>query len=196
MVNDFSIESKLSYNIACQNLLLTHCFGGVMTKVIRVSTSLIMFLLFSFATMVHAQPTKPNCKGIEKEMMRADIRVNKIQGQMTRAIESVYEDTSVYFKKQQKPDKKLKRLDRYNRGLNILVLNLDQQVVKMKGLLEEAKKQGNDCQKMVRNISDKVNATQDIHAKMVLSLGDKNTLEHDFQDLINNLNQQANENKS
>jgi chromosome segregation ATPase len=167
-----------------------------MTKVIRVSISLILIFLFSFATLVHAQPTNTNCKDIAKEMMRTDTRINKIQGQMTRAIESVYEDTAVYFKKQQKPNKKLKRLDRYNRGLNILVLNLEQQVVKMKGLLEEAKKQGNGCQKVVRNISDKVNATQDIHAKMVLSLGDKNSLEHEFQDLIENLNQQAGGNKS
>ena len=124
-------------------------------------------------------------------MTRADIRINKIQGQMIRAIESVYEDTSVYFKKQQKPNKKLKLLDRYNRGLNILVLNLEQQVAKMKGLLEEAKKQGNGCQKMIRNISDQVNATQDIHAKMVRSLGDKKTLEHEFRALIGNINYKA-----
>jgi hypothetical protein len=196
MEHDFGIELKLSNYIFCRNLLLTHSFGGIMTKVIRVSTSLIMFLLFSFATMVHAQPTNPNCKDIAKEMMRADTRINKIQGQMTRAIESVYEDTAVYFKKQQKPNKKLKLLDRYNRGLNILVLNLEQQVTKMKRLLEEAKKQGNDCQKMVQNISDQVNATQDIHAKMVRSLGDKNSLEHEFQDLIKSLKQQANNNNS
>jgi hypothetical protein len=159
-----------------------------MTKVIKVSISLIIFFLFSLATMVQALPTNPNCKDIAKEMMRTDNRINKIQGQMIRAIESVFEDTSVYFKKQQKPDKKLKPLDRYNRGLNILVLNLEQQVDKMKGLLEEAKKQGNGCQKMVRNISDQVNATQEIHAKMVQSLGDKNSLEHEFRALIDNIN--------
>ena len=162
-----------------------------MTKVIRVSLSVIIYFLFSLATMLHAQPTNPNCKDISKEMTHADIRINKIQGQMIRAIESVYEDTSVYFKKQQKPNKKLKLLDRYNRGLNILVLNLEQQVAKMKGLLEEAKKQGNGCQKMIRNISDQVNATQDIHAKMVRSLGDKKTLEHEFRALIGNINYKA-----
>ena len=97
-----------------------------MTKVIRVSLSVIIYFLFSLATMLHAQPTNPNCKDIAEEMTHADIRINKIQGQMIRAIESVYEDTSVYFKKQQKPNKKLKLLDRYNRGLNILVLNLEQ----------------------------------------------------------------------
>ena len=121
-------------------------------------------------------------------MTRADNRINKIQGQMIRAIESVYADTSVYFKKQQKTNKGPKRLDRYNRGLNILVLNLERQVDKMKGLLEDAKKQGNGCQKMVRNLSDQVNTTQDIHAKMVQSLADKNSLEHEFKDLIKNLN--------
>ena len=159
-----------------------------MTKVIKFSISLIIFFLFSLATMVQAQSTNSNCKDIAKEMKRADTRINKIRGQMTRAIESVYDDTSVYFKKKQKPNKKLKLLDRYNRGLNILVLNLEQQVFKMKGLLEEAKKQGNSCQKMVRNISDQINATQDIHVKMVQSLGDKNALEHEFQNLIKSLN--------
>ena len=160
-----------------------------MTKVIKVSISLIMFLLFS--QMVHAQPTNPNCKDIAKEMMRADNRINKIQGQMIRAIESVYEDTSVYFKKQQKQNKGPKRLDRYNRGLNILVLNLEQQVAKMKGLLEEAKQKGNGCQKMARNISDQVNANQNIHAKMVQSLADKNSLEHEFRALIDNISYKA-----
>lgn len=129
-------------------------------------------------------------------MTRADNRINKIQGQMIRAIESVFEDTSVYFKKQQKENKEPKRLDRYNRGLNILLLNLERQVDKMKGLLEEAKKQENGCQKMVRNLSDQVIATQDIHAKMVQSLGDKNSLEHEFKNLIKNLNRQANGNNS
>ena len=166
-----------------------------MTKVIKVSISLFVFFFISFATMVHAQPTNPNCKDIEKEMTRTDNRINKIQGQMIRAIESVYEDTAVYFKKKQMPDKKLKRLDRYNRGLNILVLNLEQQVTKMKGLLEEAK-QGNGCQKMVQNISNQVNVTQDIHAKMVQSLADKNALEHEFRALIENINHKAKNNNS
>jgi len=159
-----------------------------MTKVIRVSISLIIFFLFAFATMVHAQQASINCKNLEKENRLDDIKINKIQIKMTRVIESVYEDTIVYFKKQKKSNNQPKRLDIHNRGLNILVLNLGHQVIKMKELLEEVKEQGNNCLKIVRSISDKVNATQGIHAEMLRSLGNKNTTEHDFMNLIKSLN--------
>ena len=159
-----------------------------MTKVIRVSISLIMFFLFTLATIVHAQQASTNCKNLEKENRLDDIKINKIQIKMTRVIESVYEDTIVYFKKQKKSNNQPKRLDIHNRGLNILVLNLGHQVIKMKELLEEVKEQGTNCLKIVLSISDKVNTTQGIHAEMLRSLGNKNTTEHDFMDLIKSLN--------
>ena len=159
-----------------------------MTKVMRVSIPLIIFCLFPLSTMVQAQQASANCKDLEKKNRLHDIKINKTQIQMTRVIESVYEDTIVYFKKQKKSNNQPKRLDIHNRGLNILVLNLGHQVIKMKELLEEVKEQGSNCLKIIRSISDKVNATQGIHAEMLRSLGNKNTTEHDFMNLIKSLN--------
>ena len=103
-----------------------------MTKVMRVSIPLIIFCLFPLSTMVQAQQASANCKDLEKKNRLHDIKINKTQIQMTRVIESVYEDTIVYFKKQKKSNNQPKRLDIHNRGLNILVLNLGHQVIKMK----------------------------------------------------------------
>ena len=198
MALDFSIESKLSYNIVCQKLLLTHCFGGDMTKVIRVSKSLITFFLFSIlslATMAHAQPINPNCKDLANKMMRGDIQINKIQRQMANAIGNVYQP-SIYDQQVQKSKKQPKLMDRHNRHVNILIHNLGRRVTSMKGLLEYAKQQENNCRELVRKISDKINAIQDIHAEMERSLGNVNTSESEFQVLIKNLNQQTGGNNS
>ncbi|MZG31630.1 MAG: hypothetical protein F3741_12665 [Nitrospinae bacterium] len=158
-----------------------------MTRVTTISISLTMFLLLSIlsiATRAQAQ----SCDEIAKSMKREGSEINKIQKRMIRAIDIDYEETTVYYKKKKKLDKNLKLLDRYNRGLNILVLNLEQQAVKMKGLLEKVKKQSNNCEKLVRKISDKTNTVQEVHAKMYESLGNKTTTEREFKDLINSLN--------
>lgn len=158
-----------------------------MTRVTTISISLTMFLLLSIlstATTAHAQ----SCDEIAKSMKLEGSEINKIQKRMIRAIDIDYEETTVYYKKKKKLDKNLKLLDRYNRGLNILVLNLEQRAVKMKGLLEKVKKQNNNCEKLVRKISDKTNTVQEIHAKMYESLGNKTTTEREFKDLINSLN--------
>ena len=158
-----------------------------MTRVTTISISLTMFLLLSIlsiATRAQAQ----TCDEIAKSMKREGSEINKIQKRMIRAIDIDYEETTVYYKKKKKLDKNLKLLDRYNRGLNILVLNLEQRAVKMKGLLEKVKKQNNNCEKLVRKISDKTNTVQEIHAKMYESLGNKTTTEREFKDLINSLN--------
>ena len=163
-----------------------------MTRVTRISIFLIMFFLFSIlylATMVHAQPINPNCKDIAKKMIRGDIQINKIQRQMTNAMGNVYGEAN--RQNQQESKNHNPRMDRYNRHINILVHNLGRRVSNMKGLLEDAKRQGNNCQEMARKVSNKVNTMEDIHAEMVRSLGDKNTSEREFQDLIKNLKQQA-----
>ena len=158
-----------------------------MTRVTTISISLTMFLLLSIlsiATRAEAQ----SCDEIAKSMKLEGSEINKIQKRMIRAIDIDYEETTVYYKKKKKLDKNLKLLDRYNRGLNILVLNLEQRAVKMKGLLEKVKKQNNNCEKLVRKISDKTNTVQEVHAKMYESLGNKTTTEREFKDLINSLN--------
>lgn len=165
-----------------------------MTMVIRVSISLTMFFLFSLATMVHAQPVNPNCKDLANEMMRDDIKINKIQRQMSNAIGNVYEEPNRY--EQQESKKQPKRIDRHNRHVNILIHNLGRRVSSMKDLLEYAKQQESNCQELIRKISDKVNAIQDIHAEMERSLANPKTSEREFQDLIKNLNQQSNGNNS
>ncbi len=166
-----------------------------MTRVTKISISLTLFFLFSilyFATMVHAQPINPNCKDIAKKMMLNDIQINKIQRQMTNAIGNVYGEADEHDRQEQKSKNHPKRMDRHNRHVNILVHNLGRRVSNMKELLKEAKQQGSNCQKMVRKIPDRVNAMQDIHAEMERSLGNTNTSEREFQDLIKNLKQQAN----
>ena len=167
-----------------------------MTKVIRVSISLIMFFLFSLATMVHAQPVNPNCKDLANEMMRDDMQINKIQRQMTNAIGNVYEEPNRYEQQEQESKNQPKRMDRHNRHVNILIHNLGRRVSSMKDLLEHAKQQEHNCQELVKKISDKVNAIQDIHAEMERSLANPKTSEREFQDLIKNLNQQSNGNNS
>ncbi len=165
-----------------------------MTKVIRVSTPLTMFFLISIlylATVVQAQPIDPNCKDLANKMMREDIQINKIHRQMKNAIGNVYEEPNRYDQQEQNSQKHPKRMDRHNRHVNILTHNLGRRVSSMKGLLEYAKEQGNNCQELVRKISDKVNAIQDIHAEMQRSLGNTNTSESEFLELIKKLNQQA-----
>jgi len=127
--------------------------------------------------------------------MRGDIQINKIQRQMANAIGNVYQP-SIYDQQVQKSKKQPKLMDRHNRHVNILIHNLGRRVTSMKGLLEYAKQQENNCRELVRKISDKVNAIQDIHAEMERSLGNVNTSESEFQVLIKNLNQQTGGNNS
>lgn len=165
-----------------------------MPRVTRISISLITFFLFSvlyFATTVYAQPTNPSCKDIAKRMMRDDMQVNKIQQQMTNSLGNVYGELNNNDRKGQKSKNEPKRMDRHNRHINILLQNLGIRVVSMKRLLEDAKRQGNNCQEMVRKESDKVKAINDIHAEMERSLANTNTSESEFQDLIKNLKQQV-----
>ncbi|MBC8286803.1 MAG: hypothetical protein H8E42_04935 [Nitrospinae bacterium] len=169
-----------------------------MTRVTKISTSLIMFSLFSIlylATVVHAQPINPNCDDIEKKMMSDNIQVKKIQRQMTNAIGNVYGEANGHDQQEQK-SKNHQRIDKHNRHVNILIHNLGRRVENMKELLVDAKQQGNNCQEMVRKISGKVNAMQDIHAEMERSLSDPSTSARELQDLNKNLKQQANETSS
>ena len=163
-----------------------------MPRVTKISTSLIMFFLFSvlyLATMVHAQPVNPDCKDIANKMVRGDIKINKIQRQMKNAIGNVYGEDNKHDWQGKKLENQNKLLDRHNRHINILVHNLGRHITSMTGLLEYAKQQGNSCQEMVKKISGTVNAIQDIHAKMERSLSNKNTSQREFQGLIKNLKQ-------
>jgi hypothetical protein len=139
--------------------------------------------------MVHAQPINPNCNEIEKTMMRDNIKVEKIQRQMTNAIGNVYGEAESQGQKKSKNQHS--GLDRHNRHVNILIHNLGRRVMNMKKTLVEAKQPGNNCQEMVRKIADKVNTMQDIHAEMERSLADPNTSTKQLQDLIKNLKQQT-----
>jgi hypothetical protein len=62
----------------------------------------------------------------------------------------------------------------------------------MKGLIEEAKQQGNNCQKMVKKISGKVTTMQEIYVNMGLSLENPKTSGSKLSELNKNLEQQAN----
>ena len=83
-------------------------------------------------------------------------------------------------------------IDRFNRHVNILIHNLGFRVKSMKELIEDAKQQGNNCQKMAKNISVKVNAMQKIYVDMGLSLEDPNTSGSKLLDLNKSLKQQSN----
>jgi len=157
-----------------------------MPRIKTISTSLVMFFLLfilCLGTMAHAQPTNnQNCKDIAKKMMRDDIKIKKIQRQMTHVIVAATGQESQNYP----------RIDRFNRHVNILIHNLGYRVESMKGLIEDAKQQGNNCQEMARKISGKVNAMQEIHVKMGLSLENPDTSGQKLFDLNKNLEQQSN----
>jgi hypothetical protein len=157
-----------------------------MPRIKKNSISLIMFFLFftlCFGTVAHAQPTNnQNCKNIAKKMMSNDIKIKKIQQQMKHVI-----DAATGKESQNYP-----RIDRFNRHVNILIHNLGFRVESMKGLIEDAKQQGNNCQKMASKISNRVNAMQEIYVNMGLSLENPETSGQKLADLNKNLEQQAN----
>ena len=131
--------------------------------------------------MAYAQANQ-NCKDIAKKMMDNDIKILKIHGQMKHVI-----DAATGKESQNYP-----RIDRFNRHVNILIHNLGSRVGIMKGLIEEAKQQENNCQDMARKISGNVNAMQEIYVNMGLSLENPDTSGSKLFDLNNNLKQQAN----
>jgi len=59
-------------------------------------------------------------------------------------------------------------------------------------LIEEANQQGNNCQKMAKKISGKVNTMQEIYVNMGLSLQNPNTSGSKLSELNKDLEQQAN----
>jgi hypothetical protein len=185
MSPDFSIESNY-HNKVYRNLFLTYFFGGVMPRIKKLSISLIMFFLLfimCLGTMAHAQPiNKKNCKNIAKKMMGEDIRIKKIHKQMASVVAEANGPESQNYP----------RIDRFNRHVNILIHNLGSRVGIMKGLIEEAKQQENNCQDMARKISGNVNAMQEIYVNMGLSLENPDTSGSKLFDLNNNLKQQAN----
>lgn len=133
--------------------------------------------------MAHAQPTKnQNCKNIAKKMMSNDIKIKKIHKQMKHVI-----DAATGKEAQNYPP-----IDRFNRHVNILIHNLGFRVESMKELIEDAKKQGNNCQEMARKISGNVNAMQEIYVNMGISLENPKTSGSKLFDLNKNLEQQAN----
>ena len=131
--------------------------------------------------MAYAQANQ-NCKDIAKKMMDDDIKIQKIHRQMKHVI-----DAATGKESQNYP-----RLDRFNRHVNILIHNLGSRVGIMKGLIEEAKQQGNNCQKMAKKISGKVNTMQEIYVDMGLSLENPNTSGSKLSELNKDLEQQAN----
>jgi len=185
MAPDFSIESNYHNNVYL-NLISTYFFGGVMPEIKKISISLIMFFLLfvlCLGTMAHAQPTNnQNCKDIAKKMINHDIKIKKIHKQMTSVVRAATGPESQNYP----------RIDRFNRHVNILIHNLGSRVGIMKGLVEEAKQQGNNCQEMARKISGKVNAMQEIHVNMGLSLENPDTSGSKLFDLNKNLEQQLN----
>jgi hypothetical protein len=156
-----------------------------MPRIKKLSISLIMFLsILCLGAMAHAQPVNSqNCKNIAKKMMGEDIKIKKIQKQMTNAI-GVTENG--------KESQTFPRIDRFNRHINILIHNLGVRVGSMKGLIEEAKQEENNCQEMASKISGKVNAMQEIYVNMGLSLKNPDTSGSKLFDLNKNLEQQAN----
>jgi hypothetical protein len=185
MPPDFSIESNYHNNIY-RKLILTYFFGGVMPRIKTISISLIMFFLvfiLCLGTMAQAQPiNNQNCKNIAKKMMGEDIRIKKIHKQITSVVAEANGPQS----------KNYPRIDRFNRHVNILIHNLGSRVGIMKGLIEEAKQQGNNCQEMARKISGNVDAMQEIYVNMGLSLENPDTSGRKLSDLNKNLEQQAN----
>ena len=157
-----------------------------MPRIKKISISLIMFFLLFIlflVTMANAQPTNnQNCKSIAKKMMDNDIKIQKIHKQMKHVI-----DAATGKEAQNYPP-----IDRFNRHVNILIHNLGFRVGSMKELIEDAKQQGNSCQKMAKNISVKVNAMQKIYVDMGLSLEDPNTSGSKLLDLNKSLKQQSN----
>ena len=142
-----------------------------------------MSLILCFGTMANAQPTNDqNCKSIAKKMMNNDIKIQKIHEQMKHVI-----DAATGKEAQNYPP-----IDRFNRHVNILIHNLGFRVGSMKELIEDAKQQGNSCQKMAKNISVKVNAMQKIYVDMGLSLEDPKTSGGKLLVLNNSLKQQSN----
>jgi len=186
---NFSIESNYHNNIY-RNLFLTYFFGGVMPRSKKISISLIMvFLLFilCLSTMAHAQPVNnQNCKNIAKKMMRDEIKIKKIHKQMASVVAEANGPES----------KNYPRIDRFNRHVNILIHNLGGRVGSLKGLIEDAKREGNNCQEMASKISGNVDAMQEIYVNMGLSLENPDTSGRKLLDLNKNLEQQANRTNS
>ena len=116
-------------------------------------------------------------------MMSEKIKIKKIHRQMTNAI-----GVPVNGKESQT----YPRIDRFNRHVNILIHNLGVRVGVMKGLIEEAKQEGKNCQEMARKISSKVNAMKEIYVNMGLSLENPDTSGSKLFDLNKNLEKQAN----
>ena len=158
-----------------------------MPRIKKLSIFLIIFFLLfilCLGTMAYAEPiNNQNCKDIAKKMMSEEIKINKMQRQMTNAI-----GVSANGKESQT----YPRIDRFNRHVNILIHNLGVRVGSIKGLIEEALQEGNNCQEMARKISGKVKAMQEIYVNMGLSLKNPDTSGRKLFDLNKNLEQQAN----
>ena len=146
-------------------------------------TLFLISLILCFGTMANAQPiSNQNCQSIAKKMMNNDIKIQKIHKQMKHVI-----DAATGKEAQNYPP-----IDRFNRHVNILIHNLGFRVKSMKELIEDAKQQGNSCQEMVKNISGKINAMQEIFVNMGLSLKDPNTSGSKLSELNKSLKQQSN----
>lgn len=156
-----------------------------MPRIKNFPLSLIMFLLFilCLGTTVHAQPVNnQNCKNIAKKMMNHHLKIKKVHKQMASVIEAATGPESQNYP----------RIDRFNRHVNILIHNLGSRVGIMKGLIEEANQQGNTCQEMSKKVSSKINAMQEIHVNMGLSLENPDTSGKKLFDLNKSLEQQLN----
>ena len=152
-----------------------------MPRIKKFSIMFCLLFILCLGTMAYAQANQ-NCKDIAKKMIDNDIKIQKIHGQMKHVI-----DAATGKESQNYP-----RIDRFNRHVNILIHNLGSRVGIMKGLIEEAKQQGNDCQKMAKKISGKVNTMQEIYVNMGLSLQNPNTSGSKLSELNKDLEQQAN----
>jgi hypothetical protein len=157
-----------------------------MPRIKKIALSLVTFFslfILCLGTMANAQPVNnQNCKAIAKKMMSNDIKIKKIHKQMKHVI-----DAATGKESQNYPP-----IDRFNRHVNILIHNLGFRVESMKELIEDAKQEGNSCQKMASKISGNVNAMQEIYVNMGLSLENPDTSGSKLLDLNKNLEQQSN----
>ncbi|MBC8282791.1 MAG: hypothetical protein H8E32_03180 [Nitrospinae bacterium] len=170
-----------------------------MSRITRISTSLIILFLLYFVTIAQAQPTNPqegeesqNCRDTVKKMISEDFQIKKIQKHMRNAMGGVSGEANELDMQGQGTQTHHPRIDKYNRSVNILILNLGGRVLNLKKLIENAKQQGNNCKEMVTKISNKVDAMQGIHVKILQSLDNQGTSGRELYDLIKNLEQQAN----
>ena len=151
------------------------------TRISKLLIMLFLFLILNLATLVQAQGVNTqDCKTTAKKLMVVDKKVHKIHVQIIHSIGG---------SKSKIPHP---TVDKYNRHVNILIHNLENSVKRMRGLLEDAKQEGNSCQQMASKVSGVLDDMYDIFLQMGKSLDNPKTAEKKLFDLAKNLEQKAN----